>query len=422
MWITITLTAAVIFFLICESFQLRRRARVWATARIQAWMVRRLVKALDKGMRMAATGTDMAMTPARKVTEWGQATADAIKDKVIDVTGGGLLKNMPSSGYSDGTTPGMLRDKTEGRYTGADSVPPVEPLDKTTTLTMEGFERMVALRSPIYTSSIGPVLRDPRFVAATLALLGRTMPTTHLDDPYDRSPQGTIMPRGVGDVHAFVGNAPPPEHSLNDYAKYREQDQQIAQLASQLQAIGETPWIAVDAEDADSLLNGEYSPVTCLSLQLNGLSAPPAMAGEQSSIGGPTGASAKFINMGTRTVTVDQVADTAALLARLNNDYYGYVKERRAGMIKILNEYAQTGNTAVAARRNVLVRCGSTKVFCVDKEDQARVFEDLKGLYMAAVADYRNKILKELAWVTRPTVTMTVDHKITSDDPKIVTG
>ena len=404
MWLTITLTVVVILGLIAEALHLRRRARFWVTTKIQAWVLRRTMRAFERSLDAAVAGTDLALTPARKVTEWGVNTAEAIRDKVIDVTGGGLMsKNIPVDAQAPAwmkTTAKAQRIINEGLRNVANDPDYIAAQHRKI---REAFDQ--ALKSPSLDLRAKPT--SPLY---TQPIQGRSMPRTHLD-PND------IMDENYRASQLGGTNSAPAEHSLNDYAKYREQDQQVSQLASQLQAIGEDPWVTCVPEDTEVLLNAEYSPVGFMSIRLCALSAPPATAGEQEQVG-QRGVSALFVDMGRRKVAVATKADSAALLKRLNKDYYTYVAERRASFLKDLNEYATTG-VFVDDGWRYQVKCGNTKVYCASSEDRAKVQSELNGLYMAAVADYRNKILAELAKVTEATVPMTVDHTITDNDPAL---
>lgn len=448
MWLTITLTGVVIFALVAEALQFRRRARHWIIAKVQAWMMRRMMKAVNKSLDAALAGTnmakDMALYPVDRIT------AAAKK-------GAGYLSSPPGMAPAQVET---MKRINEGLRNVAND--PEYIAEQQRKLHEMHIAAMVAgckiPQSPQVTAEQAKNVREALQFKADAAVAAHDQAIRHahrvISEALTKEATGqTLTDAEVAEVHAATSAAgcilPPPssiigdpmpnpdsydpravsiplprpgnrghgnngyrdhDQSLNDVAKYREQDSQIATLAAQLQSMGTEAWTLTETPVAAQMVNAETCPVVRMSIHFNGVSQFPAIVGTQA-LTAAAGKDMWFVNVGRQVVAVNTHKEAAALMQAINDDFVAYVAERRAKFLQDLNDFALgLSEQPASAGWTLAVKCSGSTVYCADIQDQAKVQADLNEAYLTLIAPYRSIVLGELAAVTKAGTKATLDH------------
>lgn len=446
MWLTITLTGVVIFALVAEAMQFRRRARHWIIAKVQAWMMRRMMKAVNKSLDAALAGTnmakDMALYPVDRITaaakkgasyldtpkrtktcadapKWMKTCADA--QKIVSEEQARKLHEMHIAAMVAGckipqspqVTTEQAKNVREALQFQADAAVAAHEqairhahrvISKALTKEAAGQTLTDAEVAEMHaaTSSAGCILPP------LSSIIGDPMPNP---DSYDPRAVSIPLPRPGNRGHGNNGYRD-HDQSLNDVAKYREQDSQIATLAAQLQSMGTEAWTLTETPVAAQMVNAETCPVVRMSMHFNGVSQFPAIVGTQA-LTAAAGKDMWFVNVGRQVVAVNTHKEAAALMQAINDNFVAYVAERRAKFLQDLNDFALgLSEQPASAGWTLAVKCSGSTVYCADIQDQAKVQADLNQAYMALIAPYRSIVLGELAAVTKTGTKATLDHTV----------
>ncbi len=193
------------------------------------------------------------------------------------------------------------------------------------------------------------------------------------------------------DPHGVPVMSAPPERSINDVHKLRDQDQSIAQLTAQYTNMATCPWKVVEIEAKS--LPAISSMLTFYSWALCQMMTPVAVKGSN------RGTSAKetlyFLNVGPNVITVVGSDAANALHARINGDYYGNIAARRVEVLKCISESAHPVAPFVPSSFYV-VACGQTMVAFLSKAPAEALLADVVEDYNEAVAPELIRTLAEI--------------------------
>lgn len=206
-------------------------------------------------------------------------------------------------------------------------------------------------------------------------------------------------------AHSKVEDIMADGGSLNDAAWFREQDQAIAQLGTQIDNMVGSPWEPVAVSEMYSADCAHHSsPIRRVAQQLGCMSVTPAVVGSQNSIVGH--GTLAWVSMGNRHVSVP-MNERAKLLKRLNDGYSSIVAPRRAALIKSIFDYAKAGEIEAApasAEYTHALRAGKTFVACANETDLKALQRQLTADYTEAIQDALNAVMTELMRAAKPTV------------------
>lgn len=222
-----------------------------------------------------------------------------------------------------------------------------------------------------------------------------------------------------------------PSYSVNDFAKWREQDQTVAQLASQLADMEGPLWTVHQLEPAQKQAPessqywiGNYydqrkSPVMNLANQLNKLSAPPARFLTSKDFG--AGGTICGVTVGNRKIVAEDKPAGVKIMDRINGDVIALTAPIRKRILSDLHDYATTGVLSlVAANRLWIAECSINTVLFFSTEAEAQEYADkLNDSYKAAMANSYSLVLKEMAEATDPSVGATMGHTLTENDRQL---
>jgi hypothetical protein len=209
-----------------------------------------------------------------------------------------------------------------------------------------------------------------------------------------------------------------PSSSVNDFHTWREQDQAVAQLASQLADLDGNPWEVrqLEMEQAPAPTSSQYwignyydqrkSLIMNLANQLNKLSAPLATFLEAAAVtvGGP--GKIPCVKAGNRIISGGVAADAF----KLNADVIEITAPVRVRILAELNAFGKTGVFPEAAGKRYWTAQVSNQL-CIffDTQAEAQEYADkLNASYQAVAAKPRAAILAELAEVTDPSMGATL--------------
>lgn len=261
-----------------------------------------------------------------------------------------------------------------------------------------------------------------------------------LEDDADRGPLTgpTIMSERLvdaevrkqeGDEPGLLASlaAPPaaPSYSVNDFAKWREQDQAVAQCTSQLADMEGNPWKAyeLEATEARAPLSSEHwvgnyldrrnQPVTNMAGQLSALSAPIATYRSVRE----SGFKYSYVSVGNRIIAG---ADPKTM-DELNGGVINVTAPLRKRILAELHAMAQGGKLPEqASSRKWVAAAGVQNVLFCDSEEEAKEYAaKLNQAYHDACEPWRQLVLKELAKVTEVGVAATLDHTIGANDRRL---
>jgi hypothetical protein len=206
--------------------------------------------------------------------------------------------------------------------------------------------------------------------------------------------------------------------SGNDFHTWREQDQAVAQLASQLADMDGAPWEVhkLEMEQAPAPASSQHwignyydqrkSPYMNLANQLSKLSAPLATWLESAAVtvGGP--GKVPVVRAGNRTIAgaKPEVRD------KLNADVITITAQVRTQILAELHQFATTGVFPQASAERYWVTEASNQlvVFSATQEEAQALADQLNASYRALTADARSLVMKELAEVTDPSMGATL--------------
>ena len=206
--------------------------------------------------------------------------------------------------------------------------------------------------------------------------------------------------------------------SGNDFHTQREQDQAVAQLASQLADMDGAPWEVheLEQEEAPAPKSSQHwignyydrrkSPFMNLANQLSKLSAPLATYLESAAVtvGGP--GSVPVVKAGNRIVA----GAKPEIRDKLNADVITITAQVRIRILAELNTFATTGVFPQQAAERFWVTEASNQlcIFSATKEEAQELADQLNASYRALTADAKSLVMKELAEVTDPSMGATL--------------
>lgn len=206
--------------------------------------------------------------------------------------------------------------------------------------------------------------------------------------------------------------------SGNDFHTQREQDQAVAQLASQLADMDGAPWEVheLEQEEAPAPQSSQHwignyydrrkSPFMNLANQLSKLSAPLATYLESAAVtvGGP--GSVPVVKAGNRIVA----GAKPEIRDKLNADVITITAQVRIRILAELNTFATTGVFPQQAAERFWVTEASNQlcIFSATKGEAQELADQLNASYRALTADAKSLVMKELAEVTDPSMGATL--------------
>jgi hypothetical protein len=227
---------------------------------------------------------------------------------------------------------------------------------------------------------------------------------------------------GKGDMGLPADMPMAPSSSVNDFHTWREQDQAVAQLASQLAELDGDPWEVkeLEMEQAQAPISSQYwignyydqrkSLIMNLANQLNKLSAPLATYLESAAVtvGGP--GKVPCVKAGNRTICGATPADAR----QLNADVITITAPVRIQILADLNSYGKTGVFPEAAgKRYWTAQVSNQLCLFFSTAAEAKEYADkLNASYHAVAAKPRAAILAELADVTDPSMGATLKSPV----------
>ena len=227
--------------------------------------------------------------------------------------------------------------------------------------------------------------------------------------------KGNPMPPSVRVDHGDV-TALPPESSVNDFHREREQDQAIAQLTEQLAAMAGPLWkVGVDASVTDRLASEPAFKAVASMLAL--ISEPVSSVGSYRANSAP--GTYHYVNVGHLKVACRNPAAGAELSRCLIRATWDVLAPVRASYLKWLHDFSRQGGPSDARfPSRVAVSSGIQRVAFVDTpEAAASLCDALNGVYERHVADARLDLLVELEAFTRPEVSRDLGKPVNSEAP-----
>jgi hypothetical protein len=259
-----------------------------------------------------------------------------------------------------------------------------------------------------------PTLKDTPMATYNASELGG--PQDNIVDPSSLPPNTPRPAKGDMGLPADMPMA--PSSSVNDFHTWREQDQAVAQLASQLAEMDGAPWEVheLELEQAPAPASSQYwignyydtrkSLIMNLANQLNKLSSPLATWLESAAVtvGGP--GKVPCVKAGNRTICGATPADAK----QLNADVITITAPIRIRILAELNAFGKTGVfPAEAGKRYWTAQVNNQLCLFFSTQAEAQEYATkLNASYQDVAAKPRAAILAELAEVTDPSMGATL--------------
>jgi hypothetical protein len=184
------------------------------------------------------------------------------------------------------------------------------------------------------------------------------------------------------------------QFSLNDYNGEREQDQAIAQLASQLEDMGEYLWESVIPQDFSEKVKS-LPTISHLSYLLSAISLPMAAVGE---IRNNSAAGVRhYVQAGNRKIACASKEQAAKVAKDITRSTWRVLEPLRCLYLLNIRLTVSGGHALCDPRSWVTFSCGNQHVAKAVNEEAARDYvRALNQVYLDAIKDARNDILADL--------------------------
>ncbi len=199
------------------------------------------------------------------------------------------------------------------------------------------------------------------------------------------------LPSAEGAVPVYT-RAPPPQFSVNDVNKLREQDQTLAQLAVQHSDMVTGPWRYESLASIPDAAVTRTQVGLCSSI-LSAMMTPISAATSQ------RGTSARqtlwFMNVGANKVSAADEATCKRIHQQLNTEYFSIIAAHRKATLAAIIKATEPGYTPQFYPVHAAC-CGQTRVVFFTQDEAEGMAEKLNASYAAIVKPEIDRVLQEI--------------------------